>query len=377
MNLNDKINMLKHLYQQEDLNVGFFYDILEKCDVIKYDYKDYMITNPTNCDEELKRLPTANYNLCCALITMLLREDHFSNGSFEKRLHSGQVQSIIKRIIILLSQKSDKRIDTFSEKSLEALNGYYVYALIDPRNDKVFYIGKGIGNRVFSHEIEYEKSINLEKDKINIIREINKSGFKVKRLIINWGLNEKEAFIAEATLINLLKYSSYIQLTNEVSGHHVHECLTTEEFDLLYGATPLEKEDIRHNILVIKINKLYRKDMSEEELYNAVRGYWVVSLNSIQSRNIEYVFGVYNGLIVAVYKPDEWHYGYEMVNAPPFKSEEYERLKKRLYFVCKDYTNLDSDGKFYLHKSIIHLKAIKSAQNPITYLTPEMNHFSF
>ena len=46
----------------------------------------------------------------------------------------------------------------FSEKALQSLNGYYVYALIDPRTDKVFYIGKGIGDRVFNHEIESKKS---------------------------------------------------------------------------------------------------------------------------------------------------------------------------------------------------------------------------
>lgn len=132
-------------------------------------------------------------------------------------------------------------------------------------------------------------------------------------------------------------------------------------------------EDIKHGILVIKINKLYRRDMSDDELYDAVRGYWKASLNSIKSRKIEYVFGVYNGLIVAVYKPDEWHYIHEKINAPQREilvDEDYERLKNRVYFVCEDYKNLDENGQFYLHKSIVYLKANQSAQNPITYLSP-------
>ena len=147
-----------------------------------------------------------------------------------------------------------------------------------------------------------------------------------------------------------------------------------EEFELQYGAIPLEKEDIKHSILVIKINKLYRRGMSEKELYDAVRGFWAASLKSIESRKVKYVFGVYNGLIVGVYKPDEWHYGYEMIDIPQrdiLTPEDYERLKNRVYFVCGDYRNLDEEGRFYLHKSIAKLKVNQSAQNPITYLMPE------
>ena len=41
----------------------------------------------------------------------------------------------------------------FDEKTQQAL-GYYVYMLIDPSNNKPFYVGKGKNNRVFDH-IEY------------------------------------------------------------------------------------------------------------------------------------------------------------------------------------------------------------------------------
>ena len=121
---------------------------------------------------------------------------------------------------------------------------------------------------MFSHEIESGKLPESEKKKLQKIRDIEENGYSVKRLIVNWGLSEDEAFIAEATLINLLNRMPEIQLTNEVSGHHVHESLTTEEFELMYGAVPLEKEEIKHSILVIKINKLYRRGMSEAELYD-------------------------------------------------------------------------------------------------------------
>jgi hypothetical protein len=371
---NEKIVLFQKLNTKKITDAETFYETLEKCDALKTNYHDYMTTAPIDCDKELLRLPRADYDLCCALLTMLLREDHFCNGSFARRQRMGQVKPIVEQIIHLLESQNSPTITSFSEKAIESLNGFYVYALIDPRNEKVFYIGKGTGNRVFSHEIESGKSRESEKKKIQQIREIENSGYSVKRLIVNWGLSENEAFVAEATLINLLNRMPDIQLTNEVSGHHVHESLTTDEFELQYGAGPLEKEDIKHSILVIKINKLYRRGMSEEELYDAVRGFWAASLKSIEARKVKYVFGVYNGLIVGVYKPDVWHYGYEMIDIPQrgiLTPEDYERIKNRVYFVCNDYRNLDDEGQFYLHKSIAKLKVNQSAQNPITYLIPE------
>lgn len=374
MKPNEKMVLFQKLNTEKVTDAETFYETLEKCDALKTNYHDYMTTAPIDCDKELLRLPRADYDLCCALLTMLLREDHFCNGSFARRQRMGQVKPIVEQIIHLLESQNSPTITSFSEKAIESLNGLYVYALIDPRNEKVFYIGKGTGNRVFSHEIESGKSRESEKKKIQQIREIENSGHSVKRLIVNWGLSENEAFVAEATLINLLNRMPDIQLTNEVSGHHVHESLTTEEFELQYGAVPLEKEDIKHSIIVIKINKLYRRGMSEEELYDAVRGFWAASLKSIEARKVKYVFGVYNGLIVGVYKPDVWHYGYEMIDIPQrgiLTPEDYERIKNRVYFVCNDYRNLDGEGQLYLHKSIAKLKVNQSAQNPITYLIPE------
>ena len=261
----------------------------------------------------------------------------------------------------------------FSEKALQSLNGYYVYALVDPRTDKVFYIGKGIGDRVFNHEIESNNSPDSEKIKLQTISSIEKAGLNVKRVIVNWGLTESEAFAAEASLINLLNFISEIKLSNIVAGHHVHESLTVEEFELRYGAELLKEEDIKHNILVIKINRLFHWNMTPKELYDATRGNWIVSISRAR-REIDYVFAVYNQLIVAVYKPDEWHYVREMIDVPrpnEFKNGIDENIAARVYFISKNYEALDESQQFYLHKSIAGLKVNQSAQNPVTYLMPK------
>ena len=98
----DKIQAFQSLNTNEIIFEKMFFDVLEKC-TDNINYSDYMTTHPIECDVELKRLPTADYDLCCALLTMLLREDHFDNGAFERRQRIGQVKPIVERIITLLS----------------------------------------------------------------------------------------------------------------------------------------------------------------------------------------------------------------------------------------------------------------------------------
>ena len=72
-------------------------------------------------------------------------------------------------------------MERFSEKSLLQLGDYYVYGLIDPRNKKIFYIGKGTGNRIFEHERESQRSPDSEKLKLKIITEIKLAGLSVNQ----------------------------------------------------------------------------------------------------------------------------------------------------------------------------------------------------
>lgn len=262
-------------------------------------------------------------------------------------------------------------MDTFSEKSLLSLGDYYVYGLIDPRTNQIFYIGKGTGNRVFEHEKE---SLNSpDSDKLKTISEINALGLNVKKIIINNNLTETEAFAAEAVLINAFNYVSDAGLTNIVAGHHSAEALSVEDFEKIYGAEELREEDIKHKILVIKINKLYRRNMPDDELYDSVRGVWRASMNNAQS--VEYVFGVYNSLIVAVYKPTRW---YKCKEAPEKRPRQDEILttqtENRIFFVDEGFEKgypHDENESFYFGKSIAGLKLNQGAQNPITYLNPK------
>lgn len=102
MTNSEKRRVLQDLKNAGTCSVSSYYEALENLEDMKYNYGDYMITEPIDCQEELKRLSEADYDLCCALLTMLLREDHFCNGSFERRHSTGDVQPILDRMIALL-----------------------------------------------------------------------------------------------------------------------------------------------------------------------------------------------------------------------------------------------------------------------------------
>ena len=99
----DKITKIQDAIKHPE-NEEMYYGLLEDMGDLKKNYSDYMTTEPINIDEELDRVPEADYELCTALLTALLREDHFSNGSFQRRQRAGEVNMILERMFAVLSE---------------------------------------------------------------------------------------------------------------------------------------------------------------------------------------------------------------------------------------------------------------------------------
>lgn len=231
--------------------------------------------------------------------------------------------------------------------------GYYVYALVNPITDKVFYIGKGIENRVFAHKLEVLENKSeigsLKKIEINAILENN---LDVKHVIIRHGLTEKEAFLLEATLIEYHNFSQN-KLTNEVSGHNsgFYGIKTSDELIRQYNAPKLEQ--LIHKVVIININRQYTKvKNSENGIYKATKESWVI--NEKKARGLEYALAEYQGIIIGVFKIKDWY---------TVETEE-NKIKKRLGFDGEEAS--DELKNIYLNKSIAHVKK-KGASNPIRY----------
>jgi len=232
--------------------------------------------------------------------------------------------------------------------------GFYVYALIDPRDNQPFYIGKGIGNRVFDH-VETAIKNETNSDKLEKIREIKASGMKTKHIIIRHGLEEDESFLVESSLIDFMRYFN-TNLTNEVFGHDTTEfgVKTANEIIRKYNAEPLKK--LLHNVVIININKTYERAKGGVSIYEATHESWIIAK---KRRDIlEYALSEYRGIIVGVFKINNWYQ-----SDIGFKGKE--KVTKRWGFNGVEAE--EKIKKIYLNKSVKHTKK-RGAANPIKYI---------
>ena len=117
------------------------------------------------------------------------------------------------------------------------------------------------------------------------------------------------------------------------------------------------------------VNLVLWYDLKEKLMH---RGVWRASKE--KGRTVEYVFGVYNSLIAAVYKPSRWFVCKEVKARLP-RQDIVLKLKteNRLFFVderCEQGFPLGDNESFYIGKLIARLKLNQSAQNSITYPYP-------
>lgn len=201
----------------------------------------------------------------------------------------------------------------FDAATTEAL-GSYVYALCDPRDRKVFYVGKaggkeGQGNtRIFSHfddarQAWKNNSIDMDQKTRRII-EIWSADEQVDWYIVRHGLpDENTALHVEAALIDLLNVSQNGPALNLIRGHgaYQHGILTPDMVREL-GAQPVSPANEYPAIFIFPVQNAIARG---EDIYEATRKAWSVSQNL---RNISdaVAVGVANGIARGVFRIDSW-----------------------------------------------------------------------
>lgn len=188
----------------------------------------------------------------------------------------------------------------FDPSIIEQL-GYYVYFLRDPNNNEVFYVGKGKGNRVFDHVGCALTDVTAESARFDRIRAIEKSGKRTEHFILRHGLTEQAAFEVEAAVIDFAGIAN--NLLNLQVGHYSTDfgIRTTDEVIAMYKAPPFETDK---PVILININRLFRREMTANEIYEATRKSWRVGRNRDKA---QYAVATYRGLTREVYVINEWY----------------------------------------------------------------------
>ncbi|MBP3229002.1 MAG: GIY-YIG nuclease family protein [Bacteroidaceae bacterium] len=209
--------------------------------------------------------------------------------------------------------KTDREhLKNFIKKYPDRLQ-HYVYALVDPRNDEVFYIGKGQKLRAFDHIFDADKApgsvLNGNENKLGRIREIHKARRKVKIFLIHYGLTNEHALLIESALIDVFRNFSLTgvnqptSLTNTKSGYDNKRGLTSvDALHCLMQANwvvqpAVVKLNRRERVVVITINGT---SMDIDEIRLRVERCWGLDLQRAQGA--DYVAAYRNGIIVGLFR---------------------------------------------------------------------------
>ena len=228
--------------------------------------------------------------------------------------------------------------------------GYYLYALRDPRNCRIFYVGKGAGNRVYQHAIQalvVDAREGRKGLKLRTIKEIHLAGVEVGIEILRHGMNEDEAFEAEAVAIDVLQAAGY-ELTNLAAGHGSSKgWAPLEELRARYAAPPVQI-DPAHRVVLIRISRNYSIGISDRDLYRYTRQWWKMR----PSRAPEWAFSVHGGIVRAVFRimPRSW-------TTAPDGSRRWRFAGKRDVAM----------EQLYVWRNVSHYLP-NGAQNPIRYV---------
>lgn len=227
----------------------------------------------------------------------------------------------------------------------------YVYIYTNPNTKKVFYIGKGQGNRCFEHLEE-----NTESQKVKEINELKNNGEMPIIELLRYGLTDNEASLIESSLIDFIGLDN---LTNKVRGLHSKSFGRTsiDDINIKYTADEVTVTD---NVIAITINKLFYSNITEEALYEATRGVWRLGE---RRRKAKFAFAVFQGVIREVFEIHQWYPSGTL----EYNTQDSSNFKEMSRWEFEGKIANDDTRNKYIKKSIKNYIK-QGSQNPIKYI---------
>jgi len=206
---------------------------------------------------------------------------------------------------------SSDKIDSQIQEKL----GLYVYALRDPRDRKIFYVGKAGGNgegnsRPLDHFAEARKAIkdptSIRSAKIQRIIEIWSMEEDVEWIIVRRSLrNPEEAHNVEAALIDVLEISPNGSTLNDQAGHGAasHGPLSRDELEALNAEDVSPKHNNISRVFIFPIHVTLKTTETAED---ATKGSWRIGQAFRRVQNDDLAVGVSNKISKGVFAINGW-----------------------------------------------------------------------
>ncbi|MEV0948163.1 GIY-YIG nuclease family protein [Rhodococcus sp. NPDC049939] len=197
--------------------------------------------------------------------------------------------------------------------------GTYVYALVDPRNRSVFYVGIGQGNRIYGYvwealaENEHRQTlVDPELDSAEVraatidrIRQIYDSGHEVEHYVVAHRITESDgaADAAKHGLVGVLGLLEGQALTNVSDATGEYRVVPIDDLILQYEAEPAP--NLPTPCVVLEVPATSRRGVTSEEVYELSRGPWAAGTAVRNTEDIPVIVFADN-IIRAAYRANSW-----------------------------------------------------------------------
>lgn len=185
--------------------------------------------------------------------------------------------------------------------------GNYIYALRDPRDRKIFYVGQGSSNRLFEHFNEAEQCLKSGTSFTGM-------SSKVIRILDIWGNEEDVEWVilahdipADKFIVDALESIAYDGISESQNGDLLNEHSTP-------NSTRLSQEEIADmsaspvnpaNACTVFVFPIHVALTGAPSVYDATRSAWSVTTNN-RALAGSYAVGLQNAISRGSFEIDHW-----------------------------------------------------------------------
>lgn len=182
--------------------------------------------------------------------------------------------------------------------------GLYVYALRDPRDRKIFYVGKGKDDRVFQHFNEAEKMASLS---------ISQLSSKTLRILDIWNNEEDVEWliiahnVSDTDTAEIIESAAYDALGQSQNGEPVNENHTPRSSLLLpddIEALSAQRINPSRPFETVFVFPVHNALNLGKDIYNATRAAWKVTPHF--QKLDSYAVGLQYSISKGSYKINDW-----------------------------------------------------------------------